>query len=542
MVLVVLAVVAVLVISYEAGSGRRTQRTTVRAYVNAWSARNWAAMYKLLSPASQAHISETAFAAKLAAAAQTATVTQLSFGPRIALGARTARLSATIVTSTFGTLHATATLTLDPSSSSSLDYTSGMVFPGLSAGASLTRTSVLGTRGTIEAADGTPLAEGPDRSSPIPEVAGEIVGTLGPIPTAQRAYYRSLGYPADAEVGQDGLELIFQRKLGGTPGGVLRAGTRVLASVAPVNGATVRTTIVPAMETAAIDALAGSYAGMTVLNTKTGAIEAAAGQAFTDLQPPGSTFKIITATAALEDNVAKLTTTYPEESSASVGGYVMQNAAGEVCGGTLLEAFATSCDTTFAPIGIQIGGPRLVSTAQKFGFDHPTGIATALESTIPSASEIGDDTAVGMTAIGQGKLEASTLEMADVGQAIANGGKRAVPTFVAGAPPHYVTVTTPTVAAEVQEMMQAVVADPDGTGTSAAIPGYQVAGKTGTAELASTAGQTNDVKDTDAWFVGYVPDSKADVVACALYPANGYGADSAAPAVRELLEAALGIS
>jgi peptidoglycan glycosyltransferase len=533
-------VVAILFVFYAAGSGRRSQRSLIRHYVSDWSRGDYAEMYGLLSANTRAQLSEPSFAAQLTTAAQTATTTVLRFGQRISLSPdHTARLSATVVTSTFGTLHETAVLALDPSDSGALDYSNAMRFPGLRAGERLTRTSILGARGTIEAADGTPLAEGVGRTSPIPAVAGEIVGSLGPIPAGRRAYYRSLGYPANAQVGHNGLELIFQRRLGGIPGGVLHAGSQALATAAPVNGATVRTTINPTLETAAIAALGGRYAGMTVLNARTGGIEAAAGQAFTDLQPPGSTFKIITTAAALTNHIATLQTTYPEESSASVGGYIMQNAGGEVCGGTLLESFASSCDTVFGPLGIQIGGRLLVDSAVKFGFDRPTGIATALESQIPSVNEIGDQTAVGSTAIGQGKLEASTLEMADVGQAIADRGRRAIPTFLAGARPRYVRVSSPAVAADVQEAMQAVVSD--GTGSTAAISGYQVAGKTGTAELASTVGQQNDVKDTDAWFVGYVPDSRAGIVACALFPANGYGADSAAPAVRQVLEAALGI-
>ena len=541
LLLVALAVAAIVFGVYAAGSGQRSERALVRRYVADWSRGDTAAMYSLLSPGARAAMTQAAFTAKLKTAAATATTRQLRFGSRVALVGQTAQLTATVVTASFGTLRETAVLALDPASHTDLDYDPEMLFPGLEAGESLSRTSRLGTRGTLEADDGTPLAQGAARTSPIPQVADEIVGKLGPIPAARRAYYRSLGYPADAQVGLYGLELIFQRRLGGTPGGTLRAGRRVLATAAPVNGATVRTTIDPKLETAAIGALGTSYAGMTVLNVKTGAIEAAAGLAFTDLQPPGSTFKIITAAAALQARVATLSTTYPEESEASIGGYEMQNAAGEVCGGTLLDAFATSCDTVFGPLGIQVGAQRLVSAAQRFGFDEPTGIATALESEIPSAAQIGDDTAIGMTAIGQGKLEASTMEMADVAQAIANDGHRAVPSFVAGARPHYVTATTPAIAAQVQEMMQAVVNTSGGTGTSAAISGYEVAGKTGTAELATTANQQNDVKDTDAWFVGYVPDSKAGVVVCALYPNNGYGADSAAPAVREVLESALGL-
>jgi peptidoglycan glycosyltransferase len=539
-VLILLVVAAIAFGSYEAGAAGRAERSAVRHYAAAWSQRDWAAMYGLLSPGSRAAISEASFSAAYTAAANTATATQLSFGPRIAIVRHTAQLTARVVTSTFGTLHETATLELDSADHSALDYNPIMLFPGLRAGEHLSRTSELGARGTIEADDGTPLAEGPGRTSPIPAVAGAIVGTLGPIPAAQRDHYRSLGYPANAEVGDDGLELIFQRQLAGTPGGTLLAGTRPLAQAAPVPGRTVHTTIDPTLETATLDALGGSYAGMSVINERTGAIEAAAGLAFTVLQPPGSTFKIITTAAALESGVATPSTVYPEESTASLGGYITQNAGGEVCGGTLVEAFATSCDTTFGPLGIQVGGKRLVTAAEKFGFNHPTGIASALESTIPSVADIGDATAVGSTAIGQGQLDASTLEMADVGATIANRGRRPIPTLLYGAKPRYVSATTPKVAGEVQSMMQAVVAS--GTGETAQIPGYEVAGKTGTAELATTANQQNDVKETDAWFVGYVPDSKSDVVACALYPANGYGADSAAPAVRSVLESALGIS
>jgi cell division protein FtsI/penicillin-binding protein 2 len=68
-----------------------------------------------------------------------------------------------------------------------------------------------------------------------------------------------------------------------------------------------------------------------------------------------------------------------------------------------------------------------------------------------------------------------------------------------------------------------------------------VAGKTGTAELRDTAGKVNDAKDTDAWFVGYAPVGHPKVVVCALFPGQGHGADTAAPAVRSVLEEALGL-
>ena len=191
----------------------------------------------------------------------------------------------------------------------------------------------------------------------------------------------------------------------------------------------------------------------------------------------------------------------------------------------------------FAPLGLEVGARRLVGMAQRFGFNHTPGVAGALESTIPSAATIGDGVAVGSSAIGQGEVQASTLEMADVGATIADHGRRPLPALAYGARPRFTQVTTAKIAGEVQQMMEAVVEY--GTGTSAQLPGVQVAGKTGTAELANTANQANNKAETDAWFVGYAPAGAARVVASALFPAAGYGAQTAAPAVAQALSAAL---
>jgi cell division protein FtsI/penicillin-binding protein 2 len=397
-------------------------------------------------------------------------------------------------------------------------------------------------RGALLAADGTPLAEGPQRSSPIPDVAIQIVGNLGPIPRSKTAAYAARGYPPNAQVGQDGLEYIFQDRLAGRLGGELLAGRRVLAGAAPVAAAPVKTTIVPSLERAAVAALGGQYAGMTVMNPRTGALEALAGIAFSASQPPGSTMKIITSTAALQAGIVTLGTTFPIQTSSDVGGYVLQNAGGEACGGTLLNAFAVSCNSVFAPLGVKLGGARLVATARRFGFDQPSSIPGALRSTIPAANAIGDATSVGSSAIGQGMVLATPLEMADVAATIAMGGRRPIPTLLADQPPRFVRVTSARVAHEVEEMMIAVVQF--GTGTAAQIPGVTVAGKTGTAELVDTANPDNpsagSPSNTDAWFVGYAPVGHPKVVAGALFPNQGAGGATAAPAVRDVLVAALG--
>ena len=302
------------------------------------------------------------------------------------------------------------------------------------------------------------------------------------------------------------------------------------------------TTIEPNLERAAIDALGGRYGGIAAMNPSTGAVLALAGVAFSALQPPGSTMKIITATGALQAGIAKLTTVFPYSTQATLDGYTLHNASGEDCGGTLLNAFAVSCNSVFAPLGAKLGAERFVATAERFGFNQAPTIPGAAESTIPSASKIGDDLAVGSSAIGQGMVQATPLEMTDVAATIAMGGRRPLPTLQAHQRPRFVRVTSGHVAGLVQRMMVAVVEF--GTGTSAAISGVTVAGKTGTAELANTTDATgqsvaNANQLTDAWFVGYAPVGKPKIVVGALFPNQGAGGATAAPPVRDVLVAGL---
>ncbi|MGZ4273592.1 MAG: penicillin-binding transpeptidase domain-containing protein [Solirubrobacteraceae bacterium] len=515
------------------------ERVMVTRYVTAWGRADFAQMYALLDRASRAHMTESRFARTLETAADTATLTSLR---ALRVGSRQGDAIAVrmrIVTKVWGPLTETLVVPLTGSGSDArVHFARTIVFPGLRPGEHLHRAISLPPRAALLASDGTPLAQGPQRTSPIPDVANEIVGTVGPIPSDLAATYAARGYPRAAHVGLDGLELVFQNRLAGKPGGTLLGGRRALASIAPVAAGPVQTTISPAMERAAVAALGGQYGGIVVMNPRTGALLALAGIAYSALQPPGSTMKIITATAALQPHVATLGTSFPYATSATIEGYSLQNANGEDCGGTLLNAFAVSCNSVFAPLGVKVGGPRLVAMAERFGFNHPSSILGAAESTIPSARSIGDDLAVGSSAIGQGLVQTTPLEMTDVAATIAMGGRRPVPTLLAHQRPHFIRVVSPRVAHEVQEMMVAVVRY--GTGTAAAIPGVVVAGKTGTAELKNTAStpnnpQTPSPKNTDAWFVGYAPVGHPRFVAGALFPNQGAGGAAAAPPVRAVL-------
>jgi cell division protein FtsI/penicillin-binding protein 2 len=518
------------------------ERQLATEYIHAWVHGDYRRMYALLAPRSRAQITEARFAAAYRTDAQIATLTSLALvrvgNPR----GTTITASMRAGTRLFGTLHESLLIPLlSQSSGPAIRFTGTLLFPGLGPGERLTRVAQLAARATLLARDGTPLAQGPGRTSANPAVASAIVGVLGPIPAAEASTYAALGYPPDAKVGQDGLERVFERQLAGTPGGTLLAGRRVLAQVAPVPGHTVTSTIDPGIEAAAIQALGSSYGGIAAMDPRTGKILALVGLAFSDLQPPGSTMKIITTTGALEAGIVKITDSFPIATSATIEGYTLQNANGEACGGTLLNAFAVSCNSVFAPLGARLGAQRLVSTAERFGFNQPVGIPGAAESQIPSASTIGDSLAVGSSAIGQGRVLASALEMTDVAATIAMGGQRPIPTLTSGQAPSFVNVTSPQVARLVQRMMVAVVQS--GTGTAAQIPGVQVAGKTGTAELTNTANPSNSgassPKNTDAWFVGYAPVGAPRIVVGALFPNQGAGGATAAPAVRPVLEAGL---
>jgi peptidoglycan glycosyltransferase len=518
------------------------ERRVVTAYVDAWARGDYDRMYALLDPGSRQRVTRAEFTAAYLADARAATLVKL-------VPHRVGKLHRDVIdvavaarTRLFGRLRERLVVPLVKTPSGpAIRFAGTLLFPGLAPGEVLSREAVLAPRASILARDGTPLAQGPGRTSPIPTVASQIAGVLGPIPASEAKAYAALGYPADAKIGQDGLERVFQTALAGTPGGTLLAGKRILAHVAPVAGHSVTTTIDPTIESAAIQALGGRFGGIVAMDPRSGAIRALAGLAFSVVQPPGSTMKIVTATAALQAGLVTLGTTFPYATSSTIEGYKLQNANGEDCGGTLLNAFAVSCNSVFAPLGARLGARRLVGMAERFGFNQPLAIPGAAESSIPAASAIGDSLAVGSSAIGQGKVQASALEMTDVAATIAMRGERPVPTLLAGQTPRFVDVTGRRIAGLVQRMMVAVVEF--GTGTSAQIPGVTVAGKTGTAELVNTTDQNNpsasSPKNTDAWFVGYAPVGAPRIVAGALFPNQGAGGGTAAPAIQQVLVAGL---
>ncbi|MFL5844012.1 MAG: penicillin-binding transpeptidase domain-containing protein [Solirubrobacteraceae bacterium] len=547
-----------LVIGLVVGAGHvSAEQRAAERFATAWGKADYAGMQAALSPAARQATSADALVQAYRATASTATVRSYDVGRPKADGDDYV-LPVTAHTTAFGDVRGTVRLPMEgDGDEAGVAWAPHLTFPGVPVGATLERTTSLPPRAALLARDNVALAEGPDRTSTeYATIAESIVGGMGPIPAELADEYREAGYPDDAQVGISGLERIFERRLAGTPGGELRAGSTVLVRREPRQGADVRTTLAPSVQQAAIDALAGRLGGVVAMKPKTGEILGVAGIAFSGLQPPGSTFKMITLAGALQNGIASPRSTYPLASSATLSGVELNNANGEVCGGTLTQAFAISCNSVFAPLGAELGGNRLVSIAERFGFNKPSPIDGAATSTIPPAEELTDDLALGSTAIGQGKVLATTLQMTDVAAAFALGGRLPKPTLAYRDDPQPdlgAEATSAKVARQVRDMMVEVVRN--GTGTAAAISGVTVAGKTGTAELRSThpctpqpdnpescadsTVQPDDTTDTTAWFAAFAPAEDAKVAVGVMLVANGAGGDTAAPAARIVLEAAL---
>lgn len=266
--------------------------------------------------------------------------------------------------------------------------------------------------------------------------------------------------------------------------------------------------------------------------------------------PPGSAFKIVTAAAMLESGKYAPDTKVDGPATYTLPGTETQlpNITGLPCGDgnpTLTEAFARSCNTSFAIGGVDVGDKALVEKAKQFGFGEK--IEIPMEVTPSVMPETTDAAKVGLMAIGQGDVAVTPMQMAMVGAAVANDGTLMKPYLIDSvvnadlevqsttSPDKLSQPLTPEVASQLRSMMVAVVDTRYGTGGSMFIDGMTVAAKTGTAELGER---------TIAWSVAFIANDNPIVVAVAiegddLNPNPGGGSD-AGPVVRSMLLASGG--
>jgi penicillin-binding protein A len=269
------------------------------------------------------------------------------------------------------------------------------------------------------------------------------------------------------------------------------------------------------------------------------------------LYPPGSTFKVITAAAALENGVS-MTDELPSppvydvpETSADI-----RNFGGATCGDgslTLTEALEISCNTTFAGLGVELGSEKLAAEAEKFGFNEPSPYELpAATSVIPREQDV---PATAQSAIGQRDVRTSPLQMASVAATIANGGRRMAPfvgqevlsdkgRVVKRFEGEDLGQAIPErVAGDLKDMMLQVVES--GTGAAAQIPGLAVAGKTGTAQHARG-------RAPHAWFIGFTSAGDRSIAVAVVVEEGGdvgseiTGGRTAAPIARDVMAAYTG--
>jgi penicillin-binding protein A len=274
-----------------------------------------------------------------------------------------------------------------------------------------------------------------------------------------------------------------------------------------------------------------------------------------ELFPPGSTFKIVTAAAALENGM-KPDTEFDNPASLDLPqtDLVLRNFGGQHCAGgassiTLAQALEISCNVTFAEIGLELGADALVEQAERFGLNQDIPLEIPFSSGRLPPDSVGPDRlpAVAFSAIGQQSVLANPLHMALIAGTIANGGVQMEPHIVREIrdPSGRVIATTrpqefgrpisPETSSALTEMMLSVV--DSGTGTAAQIPGVRVAGKTGTAQTAQGS--------PHAWFVAFAPaDQPRIAVAVVVLNGGDLGSEAtggrvAAPMAKAVIEAAL---
>jgi peptidoglycan glycosyltransferase len=421
-------------------------------------------------------------------------------------------------------------------------------------------------RGAIVAADGTVLARSVPRGEGTWERtyprAGEFANAVG-------YYFTTLG--------SSGLEAFRNGPLTGQTGTGLQKVLDQLQGRKP-SGDKVITTLDPRAQAVADAALAGHKGAIVALEPRTGAVRVMASSPGYDPNSlkstataariksdpsgrlinratqfgyaPGSTFKVVTATAAIDSGAFTPSSTVSGRNDIPISGVPLQNDQNESLGQiTLTEALAKSVNTVWAQVAERVGKHTMARYMERFGFDRKPQLdypASQMSSSgeysgerllAPTSSRVD----VGRMGIGQDKLEVTALQMCEVASAVANRGTLMTPHMtsrivdpegrtVQVIGPHVQSVVMkPSTAAAVTGMMEAVVKE--GTGTSAQIPGVQVAGKTGTAE--TQIGNTIN----NVWFIAFAPAASPRVaVAVTLQAVPGQGAAFAAPVAREVIE------
>jgi len=424
-------------------------------------------------------------------------------------------------------------------------------------------------RGTIRAADGTVLAR---------SVKGRGGVYTRRYPT-DALFGNAIGY-SFTTLGDAGLERYRNDDLTGKRNEL----TSVLDQLRGKRqvGDAVRTTLDPAAQRTAYQALAGRKGAVVALDPRNGDVTVMASvpsynpnalrgpgtyaklandnanrplvnRATQFGYAPGSTFKVVTATAAIDSGQLTPQSTIDGRNDVKISGVPLQNDYNQSFGPIdLATALEKSVNTVYAQVGEKLGKRTMAKYMKRFGFqakpqlDYPADEMSASGPYYNGhlISPLSPRVDVGRMAIGQDKLAVTPLQMAEVAAAVANGGKLMKPhmsdrivdtdgrTVEQIQPEVQSTVMKPSTASAVTGMMERVVQS--GTGTQAQIPGVRVAGKTGTAE--TQIGRTIN----NVWFIAFAPaDHPTVAIAVTMAGQTGFGGDVAAPVAKAVMESLL---
>lgn len=426
-------------------------------------------------------------------------------------------------------------------------------------------------RGLIRAADGTVLA----RSVPAQDDTFRRTYPEGGL------FSHAIGY-SYTTLGRAGLERSRNDDLAGRRGELGSVIDRVIGRD-PI-GDNVLTTLDPRAQRIALGALNGRKGSVVAIEPSTGAVKVMASTPGFDPRdlrstktferlatdndnspllnratqagyPPGSTFKVVTAAAALDSGRFQPSSTIDGNSGKPISGVPLANSGGRDFGPvTLTTALTNSVNTVWADVAEQLGKQTMQKYMKRFGFGEdppldypdgqmlPSGEYVAGRGLVPATSRFVD---VGRMAIGQDKLRVTPLQMAMVAAAVANRGRLMRPhltdrvvdidgrTVDRIEPEEQARVMSAGNADKLIEMMTNVVRE--GTGTAAALSGIDVAGKTGTAEI----DPSRDINQP--WFIGFAP-AKNPKIAIAVTierTTGGQGGVVAAPIAKQVMESLL---
>jgi penicillin-binding protein A len=333
------------------------------------------------------------------------------------------------------------------------------------------------------------------------------------------------------------------------------------------------TTLDPGAQRTAIDALAGRAGAIVALEPSTGSVRAMVSvpgydpnsipNRFSDLRrapgspllnrtvqsgyPPGSTFKVVTATAALDSGRFTPQSFVDGKSPKEIGGVPLTNFGGKDFGRiTLTDALTNSVNTVWATVGEEAGKRTMYEYMRRYGFNRKPLLdlprdemrASGVYDRNGDLLRVSDAVDIGRVAIGQERLQVTPLQMALVPAAIANGGSLMRPHIVREVrdrdgrvvrrekPSEQSEVMKPGTASALAQMMSNVVEE--GTGTAAALEGIDVAGKTGTAEVGAA---------NQAWFIAFAPVQRPRVaIAVTVERTAGQGGTVAAPIAKQVMQ------